>query len=631
MIATSRLLAMTLAMSLPALAAAQNIARPGYVADHSAPAATSAFAPTATITESFDSVTGAPPCPAGWTCTNNSSPLGTSNWFQGNPAVFPAQAGATNAYIGANFNNTVGAATISNWLISPVVQFGNGSQLRFWARVPTPVNFADRLEIRASTGGTNTGGTNTSTGDFSILLGTINPSLVTGSGACASPAAAPGAGAFPDAWCEFLITNTQGIPATGSGRIAFRYFVTDGGPDGANSSYVGIDTFSFVEGVAGGTAPIFAYTPPSGSSLPFTGGTTIGSTGTATITVAVGTPGSGTGATATTTTTCTAPTGPFSGFGQTVTAEGSGAISGAPLTGTCTLGAAPATQTLTCSENRGGTPTAVTYTLDCPAGTVGATAPTFSYSPAAGSTVSFTGGTTVGSTANASITATVATPGSGTGAAATTTMTCTAPTGAFSGFGQTVTAEGTGAISGSPLTGTCLVGAAPVTQTLTCSENRGGTPTPVTFNLECPAGSVVTPLTSTPISGSTVTLPTQTMGGAATTTTISFQNPGKGAATVTCTAPTATEFTVSPLTIPVPGGGTGSTTVTFNSLAVGTFTGVLNCTAGAQTFTFNLSGTTGTAGGASIAIPVGGTIAGTLLVLMTLALGLVTLGWYSRR
>lgn len=248
--------ALLAALAAPTLALAQTGARPGSTLGGPAPAASSPFLPEATITEGFDVVTGTPPCVAGWTCSNNSTTVGSTSWFQGNSGVFPAQAGAPTAYIAANFNNTTGNSTISNWLISPVVQFGTGAELRFWTRTVASATYPDRIEIRASTGGTATGGTPTSTGDFSILLGTVNPSLAAGSGACTVPAAAPGAGAYPTNWCEYRITNAEGLPLVGSGRIAFRYFVTNAGPAGLNSDYMGIDTFSFVEGVV--QAPLAA-------------------------------------------------------------------------------------------------------------------------------------------------------------------------------------------------------------------------------------------------------------------------------------------------------------------------------------------------------------------------------------
>ncbi len=124
-----------------------------------------------------------------------------------------------------------------------------------------------------------------------------------------------------------------------------------------------------------------------------------------------------------------------------------------------------------------------------------ATAPVFGYTPAPSSTVTATGGSgTIGSTSNLSIAVSVATAGSGTGAPATTTLTCTAPTAPFAGFGQTVTATGSGAISGGPLAGTCTRGASAVTQTLTCTENQGGTNVTRTWTLNCPAGTPVAAL-----------------------------------------------------------------------------------------------------------------------------------------
>jgi hypothetical protein len=119
------------------------------------------------------------------------------------------------------------------------------------------------------------------------------------------------------------------------------------------------------------------------------------------------------------------------------------------------------------------------------------TPPTFTYTPAAASNVTFAPAGLVGSTANGTINVAVGTPGTGSGQAATTTITCTAPTAPFAGFGQTVTATGAGAITGGPLSGTCTIAAAPVNQTLTCTQNAGGVNTTLTWNLICPAGSLV--------------------------------------------------------------------------------------------------------------------------------------------
>jgi hypothetical protein len=186
------------------------------------------------ITEAFDNITTLPA--AGWFTQNNSVPVGSTTWFQGNPAVFTAQAGATNSYIGGNFNATTGTNTISLWLLTPNRTFNNGDVVKFWTRNPTDNPFPDRLEVRLSTAGasTNVGTGSAGVGDFTTVLTTINPDLTVGG--------------YPEVWTEFTIT-LSGLPAGGaSGRIAFRYFVTGGGPTGDNSNYIGIDTFSYTPG-----------------------------------------------------------------------------------------------------------------------------------------------------------------------------------------------------------------------------------------------------------------------------------------------------------------------------------------------------------------------------------------------
>src|SRR5690606_21997858 len=131
--------------------------------------------------------------------------------------------------IGANFNNTAGTGTISNWLMTPEMVLQNGTEVRFWTRVPTGSTLPDRLEVRLSTAGASTdvGATATSVGDFSTVLTSINPTLASGG--------------YPDVWTEFVLTFSD-LPATTSGRVAFRYFVTGAGPTGSSSDYIGIDT-----------------------------------------------------------------------------------------------------------------------------------------------------------------------------------------------------------------------------------------------------------------------------------------------------------------------------------------------------------------------------------------------------
>jgi hypothetical protein len=176
------------------------------------------------FTEHFDAVSTL--VASGWFMQNNSEPLGTSGWFQGNPGVFVAQTGATNAYIAANFNNTGSLGTISNWLLTPAVILHNGDTLKFWSR--SKGQFPDRLEVRLSTTGTatNVGVTSADIGDFTTVLLTINPTLV--------------AGGYPAVWTQYTATVAD-LTGTPTGRFAFRYFVTNGGSSGANSDYIGID------------------------------------------------------------------------------------------------------------------------------------------------------------------------------------------------------------------------------------------------------------------------------------------------------------------------------------------------------------------------------------------------------
>ena len=200
------------------------------------------------INEGFNDITTL--AGAGWVQTNNSVPVGSTSWFQGNPVAlggpFDAFNGATNAYIGANFNNTTGANTISNWLLTPNSTIKNGDVIQFYTRTYAPTAYADRLEVRLSTNGASTnvgvGVGSAAVGDFTTLLLSINPTL--------------NLSAYPTTWTQYTIT-ISGLSAPTSGRFALRYFVTNGGPSGNNSDYIGIDNFIYSPYVC----PSFTMTP----------------------------------------------------------------------------------------------------------------------------------------------------------------------------------------------------------------------------------------------------------------------------------------------------------------------------------------------------------------------------------
>ena len=82
----------------------------------------------ADFSEDFDDITLLPA--AAGSSRTTAIPLGLTDWFQGNDTVFPAQAGAPTAYIGANFNNTAGIGTISNWMLTPEMRWPTATPSR---------------------------------------------------------------------------------------------------------------------------------------------------------------------------------------------------------------------------------------------------------------------------------------------------------------------------------------------------------------------------------------------------------------------------------------------------------------------------------------------------------------------
>ena len=171
-----------------------------------------------------------------WLVRNNSVlPNANAGWGGGNVNAFTAQAGAPASYLSCNFQSTTSSAgtTISNWLFTPTQTYNNGDVITFYTRVSgtTPV-YPDRLELRMSTAGNgiNVGTTETSVGTYTNLLLTVNPTLTTTG--------------YPNTWTLYSVT-ISGLTGPTNGRVAFRYFVTNAGPGGANSDYIGIDSYTY--------------------------------------------------------------------------------------------------------------------------------------------------------------------------------------------------------------------------------------------------------------------------------------------------------------------------------------------------------------------------------------------------
>src|SRR5207249_10586509 len=120
--------------------------------------------------------------------------------------------------------------TISNSLLAPPLSLTHRDTMTVSARTVNPPVFPDRLQVRMSTNGgsVNVGTTPTDVGDFTVLMLDINPTY-TSTG-------------YPSAWTQFSVT-VSGLASPTTGRLAFRYFVENGGPHGTNPTHIGIDTF----------------------------------------------------------------------------------------------------------------------------------------------------------------------------------------------------------------------------------------------------------------------------------------------------------------------------------------------------------------------------------------------------
>ena len=212
--------------------------------------------------------------PIGWVINNLSNPVGPSTWrkvdqsgtVDGTEPGFPAFAGSTMAFVSYGSTSTTGSSnTISNWFLSPVLKLRDGATFSFYTRTYTASPYPDRLQVRLSTNGSsvNVGATETSVGDFTTIVCDINPNLSTTAGTTC------GAG-YPDSWQQYTFTLSGLGTTCNNGRLAFRYFVTQGGAAGANSYAVAIDNFSYTTpAVCGQALPV--------SLLSFTG-TTKGNT-----------------------------------------------------------------------------------------------------------------------------------------------------------------------------------------------------------------------------------------------------------------------------------------------------------------------------------------------------------------
>lgn len=147
----------------------------------------------------------------GYKVYRNGTFTGTPASIWNDGANFPPQAGAN--FVSSNFASAGDLGNIDNWLVLPKKNTVTGDTLFFWSRSITGSPYPDSIRVMYSAAGDST------------------------------PAAA---------WTEigrFEVTTSGSwerrgfrAPSAGSGaRFAIRYSVVDGGLDGDNSDYIGID------------------------------------------------------------------------------------------------------------------------------------------------------------------------------------------------------------------------------------------------------------------------------------------------------------------------------------------------------------------------------------------------------
>ena len=164
------------------------------------------------LSEDFGNLADSP----GWVRINRSVPLGAP-WCQGAPDIFPAQAGAPDAYAAASCLSAAhGVGRVDNWLITPTLTLSGPTTLSFFISRERVEGFDDLLEVRYGSGC----GSGTAAASFDTLLASIS-----------------GAVDFPAQWQPWHLDLT----VDGTGRFAFRYL-----GDAARMSHIGLDTVRVV-------------------------------------------------------------------------------------------------------------------------------------------------------------------------------------------------------------------------------------------------------------------------------------------------------------------------------------------------------------------------------------------------
>lgn len=152
----------------------------------------------------------------GWIRQNNSDHPWLI-WQQGSTNAFLAEDGAPETYIGSHpFATLANAGTISSWLLTPPINFSAGTTVSFYTRTVLGSQWPTRMQVRACASGAcaDVGTKPEDVGDFQSVLLDINPTEA--------------ASVYPEQWTQYVLTAADGLPTSGTGRIAFRHLVHQG-------------------------------------------------------------------------------------------------------------------------------------------------------------------------------------------------------------------------------------------------------------------------------------------------------------------------------------------------------------------------------------------------------------------
>ena len=177
---------------------------------------------------------------------NGTPPAGTSLiWYQGDPGAigFPAFNGPTTGFVQSDFNSIV-SGNIDNWLVLPKINISTGDSLFFYSGSYNSAAYPDSIRVMYSAAGDSIPSATSWVELGRFKLTSYMPNSIV-------------------PWAE----NGFRAPSSGLGRFAIRYCVYDGGPNGANSSTIGID---YIRVISSAAYPLNAFnlqTPTAGVTV----------------------------------------------------------------------------------------------------------------------------------------------------------------------------------------------------------------------------------------------------------------------------------------------------------------------------------------------------------------------------